>query len=52
MEEAEYLCDELILGDWSWIRYSLTLCSTLVYAGVAFWIAVRVFKNESILFRT
>jgi sodium transport system permease protein len=46
------LIKELILGDWSWIGYALTLCSTLVYAGVAFWIAVRVFKNERVLFRT
>jgi sodium transport system permease protein len=46
------LVKELILGDWSWIGFALTLCSTLVYAGVAFWIAVRIFKNESILFRT
>jgi sodium transport system permease protein len=46
------LIKELILGDWSWIGFTLTLCSTIVYAGVAFWIAVRVFKNERILFRT
>jgi sodium transport system permease protein len=46
------LIKELILGDWTWIGLSLTLISTLIYAGVAFWIAVRVFKNERILFRT
>jgi sodium transport system permease protein len=46
------LIKELILGDWSWIGFTLTLSSTIVYAGVAFWIAVRVFKNERILFRT
>jgi sodium transport system permease protein len=46
------LIKELVLGDWSWIGFTLTLVSTLVYAGVAFWIAVRVFKNERILFRT
>jgi sodium transport system permease protein len=46
------LIKELILGDWSWIGFTLTLTSTIVYAGVAFWIAVRVFKNERILFRT
>jgi sodium transport system permease protein len=46
------LIKELILGDWSWIGFILTLCSTIVYAGVAFWIAVKVFKNERILFRT
>ncbi|MBO0720818.1 MAG: ABC transporter permease [Blastocatellia bacterium] len=46
------LIKELILGDWSWIGYSLTLGSTLAYAAIAFFIAVRVFKNERILFRT
>jgi sodium transport system permease protein len=46
------LIKELILGDWTWIGFTLTLTSTIVYAGVAFWIAVRVFKNERILFRT
>lgn len=46
------LIKELILGDWSWIGFTLTLLSTLVYAGLAFWIAVRVFKNERILLRT
>ncbi len=46
------LIKELVLGDWSWIGFTLTLLSTLVYAGLAFWIAVRVFKNERILLRT
>jgi sodium transport system permease protein len=46
------LVKELILGDWSWIGYALTLVSTVAYAALAFWIAVRVFKNESVLFRT
>jgi sodium transport system permease protein len=46
------LIKELILGDWSWIGFALTLTSTIIYAGAAFWIAVRVFKNERILLRT
>jgi sodium transport system permease protein len=46
------LVKELILGDWTWTSYALTLISTIVYAVAAFWIAVRVFKNERILFRT
>jgi sodium transport system permease protein len=46
------LIKELILGDWTWIGFTLTLISTFVYAGLAFWIAVRVFKNERILLRT
>jgi len=46
------LIKELMLGDWSWTGFILTLLSNLVYAAIAFTAAVRVFKNERILFRT
>jgi sodium transport system permease protein len=46
------LIKELMLGDWSWIGFTLTLLSNLIYAAIAFTAAVRVFKNERILFRT
>jgi sodium transport system permease protein len=46
------LIKELMLGDWSWIGFTLTLLSNLVYAAIAFTGAVMVFKNERILFRT
>jgi sodium transport system permease protein len=46
------LIKELMLGDWSWIGFTLTLLSNLIYAGIAFTAAVRIFKNERILFRT
>jgi sodium transport system permease protein len=46
------LIKELILGDWSWTGFMLTLLSNLIYAAIAFTAAVRVFKNEGILFRT
>jgi sodium transport system permease protein len=46
------LIKELILGDWSWTGFTLTLFSNLIYAAIAFTAAVRVFKNERILFRT
>lgn len=46
------LIKELMLGDWSWIGFTLTLLSNLVYAAIAFIAAVKVFKNERILFRT
>jgi sodium transport system permease protein len=49
---SSQMIKELILGDWSWMNFALTLLSTLAYAGVAFWIAVRVFKNERVLLRT
>jgi sodium transport system permease protein len=46
------LIKELILGDWSWNSFILSVLSNLLYAGIAFTAAVMVFKNERILFRT
>jgi len=46
------LIKELMLGDWSWTGFTLTLLSNLIYAAIAFTAAVMVFKNERILFRT
>ncbi len=46
------LIKELMLGDWSWTGFTLTLLSNLIYAAIAFSAAVMVFKNERILFRT
>ena len=46
------LIKELMLGDWSWVGFALTVLSNLIYAAIAFTAAVRVFNNERILFRT
>ena len=46
------LIKELILGDWSWTGFILSVLSNLIYAAIAFTAAVMVFKNERILFRT
>ena len=46
------LIKELILGDWSWTSFTLSVLSNLLYAAIAFTAAVMVFKNERILFRT
>ena len=46
------LIKELILGDWSWTSFILSVLSNLIYAAIAFTAAVMVFKNERILFRT
>jgi sodium transport system permease protein len=46
------LIKELLSGEWTWTVYTLTFFSTLIYAAMAFTAAVRVFKNERILFRT
>jgi ABC-type Na+ efflux pump permease subunit len=46
------LIKELMLGDWTWTGFTLALLSNLIYAAIAFAVAVRVFKNERVLFRT
>lgn len=46
------LIKELLLGEWSWLGFALTLVANLVYAAVAFAAAVMIFKNERVLFRT
>jgi len=46
------LIKELMLGDWSWALYVLTMLSTSIYAAAAFTVAVKIFKSERILFRT
>jgi sodium transport system permease protein len=46
------LIKEIMLGDWTWTGFTLTLISNLIYAAIAFTAAVMVFKNERILFRT
>ena len=43
---------EVLLGEWSWLGFSVTLLANLIYAVFAFALAVRIFKNESVLFRT
>ncbi len=42
----------IFLGSFSTMAFAITLASSLVYAGLAFLFAVRIFKNESVLFRT
>ncbi|MCI0659460.1 MAG: ABC transporter permease subunit [Acidobacteria bacterium] len=46
------LIKELMLGEWTWQVYIVTLVSTIIYAAIAFTSALMVFKNERILFRT
>jgi sodium transport system permease protein len=46
------LIKELMLGDWTWAGFTLTLLSNLIYAAIASTAAVRVFKNERVLFRS
>jgi hypothetical protein len=42
----------VLLGDASMVNFGVTLAANLVYAGIAFFIATRMFERESVLFRT
>ena len=42
---------ELILGDVNWNHLAVTLGSSAVYSVISIGLAVRMFKNESVLFR-
>ncbi len=45
------LIKEIFLGEFSRAAFAVTLVSNLVYAAIAFYIASRIFKSESVLFR-
>ncbi len=46
------LIKQIFLGEYSSVLFAVTMAANIVYAGVAFFAAVRVFKNEKVLFRT
>jgi sodium transport system permease protein len=43
---------QVLLGEWSWAQYGLTVAANLTYAAGATALAVRSFRNEKVLFRT
>ena len=43
---------QLLLGEWSWAQYLLTVAANLLYASIAVMLAVRKFQDESVLFRS
>jgi sodium transport system permease protein len=45
------LIKEIFLGEFSRAAFAVTLVANLVYAAIAFYIASRIFKSESVLFR-
>lgn len=49
---ASQLIRGIMLGEVSTSGMAITFAANLVYAGVAFAVAVRTFKSESVLFRT
>ncbi len=46
------LIKEIFLGEYSRLAFAVTMVANVVYAGVAFLAAVRIFSNERVLFRT
>jgi len=46
------LIKEIIIGEYSPMNFVTTFASNVLYALVAFWISVRIFKTESVLFRS
>ena len=44
------LCKELVAGTYHWNYIFLIFLSTSVYAGVALYLAVKMFQRESVLF--
>ena len=46
------LIKEIVLGEYSRASFLTALASNVVYALLAFWISVRIFKTERVLFRS
>jgi sodium transport system permease protein len=46
------LCKELIAGTYHWSFIAIIFASTCVYAGVALFVAIKMFQRESVLFRS
>src|SRR5580692_660537 len=49
---ASMMIRAVLLGDVSMVNFAVTLAANLVYAGIAFLIATRMFERENVLFRT
>jgi sodium transport system permease protein len=45
------LIKEIFLGEFSRVAFGVALGSNLVYAAIAYYVASRIFKSESVLFR-
>jgi sodium transport system permease protein len=44
------LCKELVTGTYHWNYIALIFFCTCVYAGIALFLAVKMFQRESVLF--
>ena len=46
------LIKEIFLGEFSYAAFAVTMAANVVYAAIAFFAAVQIFKSERVLFRT
>lgn len=46
-----FVFKELILGDIDWAHFAITAVSSLLWIGFGLYVAVRIFRKESVLFR-
>ncbi len=49
---AALLCKELVTGTYHWNFIAIIFLSTCVYAGIALFLAVKMFQREDVLFRS
>jgi sodium transport system permease protein len=49
---ASLLCKELVAGTYHWNFIAIIFVSTCIYAGVALFLAVKMFQREDVLFRS
>ena len=49
---ASQIIRGVLLGDVSMLNFGITLAANLFYAGIAFFMATRMFEDENVLFRT
>lgn len=49
---ASLLCKELVTGTYHWNFIAIIFFSTCLYAGVALFLAVKMFQREDVLFRS
>jgi sodium transport system permease protein len=45
------VCKEIVSGTYHWGFIALIFASSCIYAGVALWVAIRLFQREDVLFR-
>jgi sodium transport system permease protein len=46
------VCKEMLSGVWHWGFIAAIFATTVIYAGAALALAIRMFRSEGVLFRT